>query len=113
MTESNKEAEDRGFAAGKIDARLAQHDLHFSQINGSIGKLADEIHNLVMVVQRLGDEAKSRDATEITTAAALKAAEDARRDKSEQSWTPLQRVTAVLVALAALVAVLVAFGVLR
>lgn len=72
--------------------------------------MTDEMHNLTLAVQRLGDQAVSRDATVVTTAAALKDAEDARRSKSEQGWTPVQRIIA-LVALAE--SVLVIYGLLR
>jgi hypothetical protein len=89
---------------------LAGHDEHFAKINGSIGNMTDEMHNLTLAVQRLGDQAVSRDATVVTTAAALKDAEDARRSKSEQGWTPVQRIIA-LVALAE--SVLVIYGLLR
>jgi hypothetical protein len=48
--------------------------------------------------------------TRVATATALKDAEDARRGKSEQSWTPIQRVIG-LVALAE--SVLVIYGLIR
>lgn len=99
------DAYDRGHIAGEIAARLAGHDRHFEAINGSLADIANEMHALTLAVQRLGDQAISRDATVVTTAAALKDAEDARRAKGEQTWTPFARTIAVLGGLAALAAV--------
>ncbi len=91
---------DRGVAAGEIAARLAGHDQHFAAINGSIADVAREMHALTLAVQRLGDQAVSRDATVLTTAAALKDAEEARRSLGESRWTPYTKGFAVLAALA-------------
>lgn len=90
----------RGHIAGEIAARLSAHDRDFDAINGSIGDLATEMHLLTLAVQRLGDQAMAREATVLTTAAALKDSEEARRDKSDQSWSPWTRVFAVLAAIA-------------
>jgi hypothetical protein len=60
------------------------------------------------IAERLGDQAISRDATVVTTAAALKDAEDARRSTSERSWTPVARVLAFIGGASALVAVIAA-----
>lgn len=97
MTES--EEYKRGHDAGGIAERLAGHDRHFEAINGSLADLVEEMHELTLAVQRLGDQAVSRDATVITTAAALKDADAARRDKTEQSWTPFTKFLAVLAGL--------------
>jgi hypothetical protein len=105
VIESSQDAYERGEAAGQIGARLAGHDQHFAAINGSLAKLAGEMHELTLAVQRLGDQAVSRDATVITTAAALKDAEAARRDKSESSWSPLARAGTAVGIIAALVGV--------
>ena len=94
---------DRGVVAGQIDQRLAQHDKHFEQINGSLGDVARELHVMGLAVQRLADQAESRDATVIKTAAALKDAEDARRAQGETRWTPFTRVIALVGAIAGLV----------
>ena len=104
MTGPEKETEfDRGHTAGEIAARLAGHDKHFATINGSIGDMTREMHNLTLAVQRLGDQAVSRDATVVTTAAALKDAEEARRSQAESSWSPWQKLLAVIGGLVALV----------
>ena len=106
MGEPVEDAYERGHIAGEIAARLAGHDRHFAAINGSLADLAREMHGLTLAVQRLGDQAVSRDATVVTTAAALKDAEDARRAKSEQSWSPWQKIFAAVGASAALAAVI-------
>jgi len=93
--------------SGKIEARLAGHDQHFAAINGSIAHLAEEMHQLTLAVQRLGDQADANARTVITTAAALKAAEDARRALSEQRWSPVQKLFAVVAGLGALVALVI------
>lgn len=95
----------RGHAAGGINERLASHDRHFEAINGSLAQMAREMHNLTLAVQRLGDQAVARDATVVTTAAALKEAEDARRDRTDRSWSPFAKLFAVLGAASALAAV--------
>jgi hypothetical protein len=103
MAESSQEAFDRGAVAGEIAARLKGHDEHFAKINGSLDLVAEEMHGLKLAVQRLGDQAVSRDATVLTTAAALKEAEAARRDKSEQAWSPVAKAFAVIAAVATVI----------
>jgi hypothetical protein len=103
MAESSQEAFDRGAVAGEIAARLAGHDKHFAVINGSLDHVANELRDLTLAVQRLGDQAVSRDATVLTTAAALKEAEAARRDKSEQAWSPVAKAFAVIAAVATVI----------
>jgi hypothetical protein len=93
---------DRGVAAGEISARLAGHDKHFAAINGSLEKVASELHQLRMELQRQGDRAEADRATVITTAEALEKADSARRDAGEQRWSPLTRFAAVVGAVAAL-----------
>lgn len=99
MTEPGS-AYDRGHIAGEIAARLANHDRHFAAINGSVEDLKDEMHALILAVQRLGDQAVAREATVLTTASALKESDQARRDKSDQSWSPWAKGFAVLAAVA-------------
>ena len=98
---------DRGHVAGEIAARLADHDRHFAAINGSMGRLADEMHALVLGVQRLGDAADADRATVKTTATALKDADDARRDSTDQRWSPKAKLIAAVAAVAAAIEALV------
>jgi hypothetical protein len=93
---------DRGIEAGKIEQRLDGHDKHFEAINGSLEKVASNLADLNLGIQRLVDSGQADRATVLTTAAALKAADDARRDKGEQRWTPFQRGLAAIAGLAGL-----------
>ena len=103
------ESEDykRGHDAGGIAERLDSHDRHFQSINGSLADIAREMHNLTLAVQRLADQAVARDATVVTTAAALKDAEEARRDRTEQGWAPWQKALAVIAGLVAVAGLIV------
>lgn len=105
--ETPGEAFDRGHTAGEIAAQLRGHDAHFAQINGSIDRTAEALEGLRLDVQRLASEATSAAATVVTTAQALKDADDARRRTAEQSWSPFARLFAVVAALAALAGLVV------
>ena|SRR5450755_2912611 len=98
---------DRGVAAGEIAQRLKEHDKHFDKINGSMEKVAGNLAELALQMQRLADAAGADRQTVIVTAAALKDAEEARRDRTESRWSPLTRfgVFAGIVAAIATVAV--------
>jgi hypothetical protein len=87
---------DRGHTAGEIAARLEGHDRHFQTINGSLERIAGSLEQQTLAIQRLGDQAESAAKTVITTASALKDAEDVRRSKTEQSWSPVQKALAVI-----------------
>lgn len=87
---------DRGVAAGEIAQRLKQHDQHFAAINGSIDRVGDRLDTVVLQLQRLADAAEADRTTVVTTAAALKDAEAARRDTSEVRWSPLTRLGVVV-----------------
>jgi hypothetical protein len=91
---------------GKIDQRLAGHDKHLSQINGSLEKVADNLAKLNLGIQQLIDSAAADRATVVTTAKALKDADDVRRDRGDARWTPVQRLAAILGGMAAAVGVL-------
>jgi len=108
MTAGGGEFE-RGHAAGEIAARLANHDQHFAAINGSLERVANELHQMRMEIQRQGDRAEADRLTVRTTAEALKKADDARRAAGEQRWTPMGRIAVMAGALAALAGI--AFGI--
>jgi hypothetical protein len=97
----------RGHMAGGIEQRLAGHDKHFAAINGNLSDIAREVHGLRLAVQRLADQAVARDATVVTTAAALKDAEEACRDKTETAWSPIARLLAGLAGVATVVGLVV------
>ncbi len=107
--ESTREAFARGEVSGKVDARLGDHDDHFHRINGSIDRMAtaaelqaNAIQALVLVVQRLTDKMDASETRVIATAKALKEADEARRDKDDQSWSPLARWSLAIGIIAAL-----------
>jgi len=104
--ETSDEAYDRGHLAGEVATRLAGHDRHFEMINGSLADVARELHELTLGVQALVQRADSDAATRITTAAALKDAEDVRRNRSDSSWSPWARGLLVLGGLAAVAAII-------
>ncbi len=97
-----EEEYERGRIAGEIAARLAGHDLHLATINGSLADVAREMHDMLLAVQRLGDQADARDKTTLATASALKAADEARRAKSDSAWSPVQKLIAGVAGLAGL-----------
>jgi hypothetical protein len=114
VSESPQDAYERGAVAGGIDARLAGHDQHFAQINGQLARIGDEMHGLKLAVQRLGDAAQSDRSTVKTTAAALKSADEARRDRTESAWSPLTRLSIAVGILAGLATVVsIAYLILR
>jgi hypothetical protein len=106
VAESAEDAYERGTVAGRVEQRLNEHATHLDKINGSMERVANELHGLKLAVQLLSQQAISRDATVVTTAAALKDAEEARRSKTEASWSPWQKLFAVLGAAAAMAAVI-------
>jgi hypothetical protein len=112
-----------GVEAGRILERLDHHDRHFKVINGSIvdGKsatvaLKDEIYQLRLAIQQLADQAKASAEAAIKTAAALKDAEEARRAQveaqrvqGEQKWSPVAKTITVILAVATVAGVIIAF----
>lgn len=72
MSEDEPTSYDRGVEAGKVLSRLDAHDTHFTRINGSIdksaeeaAKVAKELHGLTLAVQHLEDQLAARDATSV------------------------------------------------
>jgi hypothetical protein len=101
----DRDAYDAGHTAGGIDARLAGHDRHFARINGSLEKMASELAAVNLSLNRLADSADADRRTVVTTAAALKDADDARRDTNTDRWSPWQKAIAVIGAAAAVVGI--------
>lgn len=87
---------ERGKVQGRTDNRLDDHDDHFAKLNGSVVVLGAKVEELTLAIQRLIDQGTANAATVLTTAAALKDAEAARRDRTEQSWSPFAKVITVL-----------------
>ncbi len=98
---------DRGHVAGGIDARLAGHDAHFARINGSLADVARELAGVKLALQRLADSADADRRTVVTTAAALKDAEEARRSTTTDRWGPWQKAAVLIGAVGTIVGILV------
>lgn len=103
----------RGRAQGQTDATLTEHSAHLARINGSMERVAGEIHELVLGVQRLADAADADRKTAISLAAALEKADAARRISSETHWSPMARTLTVIVAVAVVAGVVIAWAALR
>lgn len=99
---AERDAYEAGHTAGGIDARLAQHDTHFARINGSLADVARELAGVKLALQRLADSADADRRTVVTTAAALKDAEEARRSTTTDRWQPWQKAIALITGLGAL-----------
>lgn len=95
----------RGVEAGRVEQTLLEHAEHLAKINGSMERVAQQLHDLVLAVQRLGDQAEARDATVIATAHALEKAEATRRSRSARTWSPFAKLFAALGAAAAVAAI--------
>lgn len=108
MTTGRQDDYDRGHTAGGIDARLAGHDMHFEAINGSIARMGDELAGVKLALQRLADSADADRRTVVTTAAALKSADDARRTSDTDRWTPWQKGIALIGGIGAVIGIVIA-----
>lgn len=117
MPETPEAAFDRGHIAGGIEEQLRAHDKHFSEINGSVLRTAQELTALRAVIQQglsglrldiqgLTDQAKASDATVIATAKALKDAEEARRNVAETRWSPFAKLIAAVAGMGSLAALI-------
>jgi hypothetical protein len=90
----------RGRIQGSTDATLAEHAAHLDKINGSMERVATRLGELTLQMQRMADSMEADRATVLTTAKALRDADEARRDKDVQRWSPLARIIAVMGAVA-------------
>jgi hypothetical protein len=100
---------ERGKVQGRTESRLDDHDDHFAELNGSVKDLRSEVVNLTLAIQGLIDQGKADAVTRLTTASALKDAEIARREKSEQTWSPFAKTITVIGVLVAALGVFLAF----
>src|SRR5258708_18528396 len=101
VTENHSEF-DRGVAAGEIAARLASQDRilagqdrTLAAQNHSLADISTTVHDLAMKLQRLADASAADRETVKSTAAALKAAGDERREAGETRWAPLTRLSLI------------------
>lgn len=108
MTTGQQDDYDRGHTAGGTDARLAGHDKHFAAINGNLGRIDEKLARMELALQRLADATDADRRTVVTTAAALKSADEARRSSDTDRWTPWQKGIALLGAIGAVVGIVIA-----
>jgi uncharacterized coiled-coil protein SlyX len=90
------DAYERGKIQGVVDARLTEHGEHLEKINGSMSLVADRLKDIDLSLQRLTDRFDAAQATVIATANALEKAEQARRVKTETTWSPKAKFLTVL-----------------
>lgn len=110
MSGTPGEAYGRAFEDGRVAALLTAHEGRLNKINGSQERTVEALEKLTLAVQRLSDQADAAATTAVTTAKALKDADEARRGRSEQSWSPFARVFAAVAALATLVGLYIALA---
>ena len=93
---------ERGVIAGEIAQRLLEHDRHLDRVNGSMEIVAHRLTGVELALQRISDSMDADRVTVVKTAAALKDADDARRQKGERRWSPLARVAMAATTFAAI-----------
>lgn len=100
---------ERGVIAGEIAQRLLEHDRHLDRVNGSMEVVASRLNGVERGLQRISDSMDADRVTVVKTAAALKDADDARRQKDDRTWSPFAHLVMVATTFAA---VLTAVGVI-
>lgn len=95
------------YERGRVDELLRQHGDHLSKINGSMEHVADELHGLRLDIQKLTQAADSDRGTVITTAKALRDAEETRRARAERGWSPFQKFSVVIASIASSIAIII------
>lgn len=96
-----------GQVAGEISARLANHDKHFTAINGSLDRIATELAAMNLTLQRIDGQRSSDRTGAETTAHALRTANDDRYGRVTRLWTPWARAITAITAVVGLVTVAV------
>ncbi len=95
--------------------------VQLTRIEGTLNLVADRVSGLMTRVDRhdseigilksqsqtLREQAVARDATAVALATALKDADESRRNKDSQTWSPFAKTITVIVALAGIAGVLV------
>lgn len=76
-------------------------DSHENQI----GTIKSDVSELKSQTQTLKEGADADKKTAVALALALKEADETRRTKTEQTWTPVQRISVVVAAVASLIAI--------
>lgn len=74
-----------------------------------VGKLEDRTKALEDVALTLTKNGEAEEAKKIALALALKEADETRRNQSEQSWTPAQRLMTILACIGGIVTLVIYF----
>ena len=97
------DADDAPRTAESVPVILARMEGKLDRVNDKVdnviprvGKLEDRVTILDGLTLILTKNAEAEGEKKIALAAALKEAEEARRNQSEQTWTPVQRFIAIL-----------------
>lgn len=98
---------ERGHHIGGQDAQLAQHERRLDVVNGSIIDSKKAIEVLTLAVQQLVDKFEASAQAAIMLAAALKDADEARRNMAVQAAQPTQRRQALILVVASVVGMIV------
>ncbi|HUX70399.1 MAG TPA: hypothetical protein VMV41_07815 [Cellulomonadaceae bacterium] len=91
---------------GKVDLVSFKVDdlrTRVSTTEGRLDKHDDEFESVRLTMQRLGDEAKARAASDAAAAAAVAATRQSDREESDRRWTPAARFGTTLSTVAFLV----------
>jgi hypothetical protein len=80
----------------RMEGKLDRVNDKVDNVIPRVGKLEDRVTILDGLTLILTKNAEAEGEKKIALAAALKEAEEARRNQSEQTWTPVQRVAVLL-----------------
>lgn len=84
-----------------------------SGLTGRVDKHETDIAELKSQTQTLAGDAKAEAVKAIALAAALKEADEARRQKSEQTWTPFAKTLTAMAGFVGLVSLMIQLGWIR
>jgi hypothetical protein len=93
----------------RMEGTLLRINDRVTDLGPRVGKLEDRAKALEDVTLGLSKDAAAESKEKIALALALKEAEEARRNQSEQSWTPVQRFFAGVGAIGVIVALIIQF----
>lgn len=108
-TEAARDAFNRGYESGRVNTRLDGHDAQLKEMTSTLSKVVDVEQQLTLAVQDLAKAAMARDEKAVALALALKEADDERRTQSETTWSPFAKVITVMVAIAGIASVILAY----
>lgn len=107
------EGKTEGREEGRIEATLQEHSRHLLAVNGSQERAAKDIEDVKrtlhdgfrimdMAIQKLTDQAESREKAVDKAAEAVESDRQARKESTEERYSPWQKVFAVIAVLSIL-----------